>query len=67
MGIKFEFLKAFNGDCILISVDNNRINILIDGGLANTYTRELKKRLQIIKNKNRYLDLVVLHIMIMTI
>jgi len=60
MGIKFEFLKAGNGDCILISVDNNRINILIDGGLANTYTRELKKRLQIIKNKNRYLDLVVL-------
>ncbi len=60
MGIRFEFLKAGNGDCILISVDNQSINILIDGGLPKTYNMELKKKLESIKNKNSYLDLVVL-------
>ncbi len=60
MNIKFEFLKAGNGDCILISVNNQSINILIDGGLSKTYNMQLKKKLESIKKKNSYLDLVVL-------
>ena len=59
MGIKFEFLKAGNGDCILISTSDGT-NILIDGGISKTYHSELKDKLNDIKNKNRYLDLVVL-------
>lgn len=54
MGIRFEFLKAGNGDCILISTSNGT-NILIDGGLTDTY-REIKKHL---REKSK-LDLVVL-------
>ena len=60
MSIRFEFLKAGKGDCILISINDNQLNILIDGGLGKTYNQELKKRLEIIKKKNRYLDLVIL-------
>jgi len=59
MGIKFEFLKAGNGDCIFISTDE--INILIDGGIARTYDRELNPLLKReIRDKGLYLDLVVL-------
>jgi len=58
MGIEFEFLKAGNGDCILISTDNT--NILIDGGLSYTYSRELEKRFKKLKDNEKFLDLVVL-------
>jgi len=65
MGIKFEFLKAGKGDCILISIDegtSNGKNILIDGGVSKTYDNSthgigtLKSKLRRIKS----LDLVVL-------
>ena len=58
MGIEFEFLKAGNGDCILISTDNT--SILIDGGLSYTYSRELEKRFKKLKDNEKFLDLVVL-------
>jgi len=59
MGIKFEFLKAFNGDSIFITTDEGT-NILIDGGLDKTYSIEIKPKIEkIIKNK-KFLDLVVL-------
>ena len=54
MGIKFEFLKAGNGDCILISTSEGT-NILIDGGLTSTYD-DIKTKLRTKKT----LDLVVL-------
>lgn len=54
MGIKFEFLKAGNGDCILISTSEGT-NILIDGGTSSTHD-ELKSKLREIDT----LDLVVL-------
>jgi len=65
MGIKFEFLKAGKGDCILISIDevtDTEKNILIDGGVSKTYNNSthgigtLKSKLRRIKS----LDLVVL-------
>jgi len=60
MGIRFEFLKAGNGDCILIYTESGT-NILIDGGLKITYSRELKKRIKSnILDKNCFLDLVIL-------
>jgi beta-lactamase superfamily II metal-dependent hydrolase len=55
MGIRFEFLRAGNGDCIWITTEEG-VNILIDGGLANTYNREIKNRLKKVKK----LDLVIL-------
>ena len=65
MGIKFEFLKAGNGDCILVSIDNNEFNILIDGGQKNTYNEKsilnLKEKIQIdIRDKKKFLDLIVI-------
>ena len=60
MGIRFEFLKAGGGDCILISINDNQINVLIDGGVEKTYNRELKDKIKAIKQKNRYLNLAVL-------
>jgi len=61
MGIKFEFLKAYNGDCILITTDEG-VNILIDGGMPKTYS-DKKSRTSTLKSKLRkvkHLDLVVL-------
>jgi beta-lactamase superfamily II metal-dependent hydrolase len=57
MGIKFEFLKAGNGDCILISTENS--NILIDGGTKRTFNIFLKKEIERLRNNGKKLDLVV--------
>ena len=65
MGIRFEFLKADKGDCILISINNGtekEKNIVIDGGVSKTYTRTTNKS-GTLKSKLRdkaSLDLVVL-------
>jgi beta-lactamase superfamily II metal-dependent hydrolase len=61
MGIKFEFLKAYNGDSILITTDEG-VNILIDGGMPKTYSDKTSKT-STLKSKLRgveHLDLVVL-------
>ncbi len=61
MGIKFEFLKAYNGDCILITIDED-INILIDGGMLKTYINK-KSKTATLKSKLRevnHLNLVIL-------
>ena len=55
MGIKFEFFKAGHGDSILISTDNGT-NILIDGGVTDTYINEISHRIDRLDK----LDLVVL-------
>jgi beta-lactamase superfamily II metal-dependent hydrolase len=63
-----KFLKAFNGDSILISFkDETSIyrNILIDGGTPNTYYGSGKKgnlfsALQDVKNRSQHIDLLIL-------
>jgi len=52
--MKINFLPAFNGDCILITID--KFNILIDGGTKKTYSPILKNELKDIEK----LDLVIL-------
>ena len=60
MGIKFEFFEAGCGDSILVSTDEGT-HILIDGGIENTYYRELKPLLKReVTDKGLKLDLVVL-------
>jgi beta-lactamase superfamily II metal-dependent hydrolase len=68
--IKIKFLKAHNGDSILINYDDkNGIpkNILIDGGTTQTYFNsslnqagELKKEIESIKKRNESIDLLIL-------
>ena len=70
--MKIKFLKAFNGDAILISFKENgeTRNILIDGGMPATYVKkgkngkleygELKKTVDKIKENNEKIDLLVL-------
>ncbi len=58
MGIGFKFLKAFNGDSILISTDKN--NILIDGGTKRSFYIYLKKEIDYLRKLDKKLDLVVL-------
>lgn len=72
--MKIKFLKAFNGDSILISFldnqENNR-NILIDGGTKETYKSdkgpkgkpiegELKIVVDQIRSNNEYIDILIL-------
>jgi len=65
MGIRFEFLRAGKGDCILISVNegtDKEKTILIDGGVSKTYNNS-RNRTGTLKSKLRdkdSLDLVVL-------
>lgn len=58
-----KVLKADNGDSILIRYvgnDNTNHNILIDGGLKRTYSRVLKKELEVIFKRGELVDLVVI-------
>lgn len=60
--MKIKIVKAFEGDCILISfLDNNnaRRNILIDGGTRKTYVKQLKNILKSVKSENEFIDLLI--------
>jgi len=46
--LTLQVLKAFSGDAIILSYegeDEHRHHILIDGGMPNTYTKQLKKHI----------------------
>jgi beta-lactamase superfamily II metal-dependent hydrolase len=58
MGIIFKFLKAGNGDSVLIST--NKSNILIDGGTKRTFNIYLKKEIDRLREANQIVDLMVL-------
>jgi beta-lactamase superfamily II metal-dependent hydrolase len=70
--MKIKFLKAFNGDAILITFKEkgNERNILIDGGMPATYVQkgkngkpeygELKTTIDEIRLRNEKIDLLVL-------
>ena len=58
MGIKFEFLKAGHGDSIYITTD--KTNMLIDGGVLDTYDDYILDIYENLKENDKNLDLVVL-------
>ncbi len=66
--MKIKFLKAFNGDAILISFFDNEIprNILIDGGVGDTYKTtsnvkgDLHEVIEKIRENMEFIDLLVL-------
>ncbi|MEZ7506057.1 ComEC/Rec2 family competence protein [Flavobacterium sp. Arc2] len=72
--MKIKFLKAYNGDSILISLqdtDGSDKNILIDGGIKKTYKTdkgskgkpefgELKIIIDTIRNNNKFIDLLII-------
>lgn len=57
--IMIEMLPANEGDCILISLVEESINILIDGGTAETYHNVLKPRLQQLNVVGQCIDLLI--------
>ncbi len=66
--MRIKFLKAFNGDCIWVSYDENETprNILIDGGIGDTYKNssnvkgDLFKMIEKIREKKEKIDLLIL-------
>lgn len=68
--IKIKFLKAHNGDSILINCNDEKgipKNILIDGGTRQTYINsalnqsgDLKKEIDSIKKRSEFIDLLIL-------
>lgn len=63
MSIKVNVLKAYDGDCFIINLENKKqkYNILIDGGDYDTYEDILKvKLLNIFMNKDENIDLLVI-------
>jgi len=59
MSIRFEFLRAGCGDSILVSTDEGT-NILIDGGVRDTYFDFLENKYEEFKEEDKKLDLVIL-------
>lgn len=57
--IEIEILPANEGDCLLITIINEDIHILIDGGTANTYRTYLRERLIQLRNDGKAIDLLV--------
>ena len=66
--MKIKFLQAFNGDSIWISFVENDVprNIIIDGGIGDTYKNRLKRKgdlfdaIDCIKSNGQKIDLIVL-------
>lgn len=68
--MKIKFLKAFNGDCILLSfldTESTQRNILIDGGTGSTYFEnrsrtngDLYHIIKTIRENNQKIDLLIL-------
>jgi beta-lactamase superfamily II metal-dependent hydrolase len=67
--MKIKFLKASNGDSILISYKDEKVNrnILVDGGVEDTYYNssenrygELKLEIELIKKRKEVIDLLIL-------
>ncbi|UKS29949.1 MBL fold metallo-hydrolase [Paenibacillus sp. HWE-109] len=60
MSVKIEMFPAKEGDSFLITLgENPKFNILIDGGLEDTYTDYLEKRLIELSGNNEQIDLLV--------
>lgn len=57
--IRIEIFPALEGDCILISINLDKVYILIDGGRKDTYHSFLKKRLLEIYESGGKIDLLV--------
>ena len=54
-----DMFPAENGDAFLIRFDNKK-NILIDMGYADTYKNHIKDSLLKIKNENQCIDLLII-------
>ena len=59
--LKIKVLPANGGDCLLVSFgkENSIKNILIDGGIGNTYKKTLKAEIEKIKKAEQSIDLLV--------
>ena len=59
--IKVKIFPASYGDCFLVSVNNSKekFNILIDGGLLDTYKRSLKKELKALGKNGEKINLLI--------
>ena len=58
--LSVKLLPAGYGDCILLSTDDAKpVNILIDGGLAQTYDDYIKKEAAHILELHQKLNLVI--------
>lgn len=57
--IWIEMLPANEGDCILVTIPDADIRILIDGGICETYKNTLRERLLQLKSENKVIDLLI--------
>ena len=57
--IWIEMLPANEGDCILVTIPDADIRILIDGGICDTYKNTLRERLLELKSENKVIDLLI--------
>lgn len=59
--LSIEMFPADHGDCFLVRCEDQTeaVNILVDGGPSNTFSRVLLQRLETMASANEQLDLVV--------
>lgn len=61
--VKIKVLEAFQGDCFIISFEKtsgNNCNILIDGGMGETYYNNLKDEILNIKENGENIDIIII-------
>ncbi|MDP2571840.1 MBL fold metallo-hydrolase [Vibrio penaeicida] len=57
--IKIKTYPAKEGDALLVSADNENLNVLIDMGPADTYSKHIKKDLLKLNSYGKTIDLLV--------
>lgn len=58
--ISIKMYKADEGDSFLVSIDNEKFNVLIDMGFEETYKKFIKKDLEDLAKRGKSIDLLVI-------
>lgn len=57
--LTIKLIPAEYGDCLLISAEKEKFNLLIDGGTSKTYQKYLKTEIKYIKNLKQRINLMI--------
>ncbi len=55
--MKIKVFQAGKGDCLLVTSKDGTVNMLIDSGVSEAYTKHVSKELNKLKKKDVFLDL----------
>lgn len=60
MNVNIKVFPAKGGDSILVSIDNQKYNILIDSGYKSTYYDYIMDEMKCLEDNNKHLDIFII-------